>query len=413
MMDNQSQKLQNKMEEFSQASQQINDVYAIVKNSQNAAKCTLIAESNLARQFIENPITTSENLKFNTNVCQRKLSVQESIEPEKQNWLKNRLILDACVLIYTIGGFFISLYLILVDQVWANLLGMTLMIHTSIWATLLTHEFMHDTIFKKPKINYIFGVLMTIISGGCYFSYKLLKHQHIEHHRNKVGYDRFSVTTWLLSLPAVLKVAFVTLEFCYVPVLSFVSRWRNLLLPMINPQYKNLRLRIIVVFILQSTFFTTIYLIHSWSILYALLAHIVMLNVLRVYDCYHHTFAIIPLGSSIPKLEKDYEQKNTYSSLISRKHYWLNWIFLNYGYHNAHHYKPHAHWYELPRIDADLYQESEIHCILFPDLVLWYHRNRIKRIYNGLGAPNVQEGKLKIDKFWGVIMNISFIVYDM
>ncbi|MBO3458595.1 hypothetical protein G7B40_006390 [Aetokthonos hydrillicola Thurmond2011] len=91
----------------------------------------------------------------------------------QKDWLKNKSILDVLVLIYTISGFFISFYLILVGQIWVNLLGIILITHTSIWAALLTHEFMHDTIFQKPKLNYIFGVLMTIISGACYVPYRL------------------------------------------------------------------------------------------------------------------------------------------------------------------------------------------------------------------------------------------------
>lgn len=332
---------------------------------------------------------------------------------EEKTWLKYKLFLDIFVINYTIVGFLIGLYLILLEQLWLNLLGTILITHTSIWAALLTHEFMHDTIFQKPKINYIFGVLMTIISGACYVPYTLLKYQHLEHHRHKVGYDGFSITNWVLSLPYIVRIILITLEFFYIPILSFVSRWRSLLLPMIRPLYKNMRWRIIVVFILRSMFFTTLYFIHPWSILYVFLAHILMLNLLRVYDCYHHTFAIIPLGISAPKLNKDYEQKNTYSSLISRKYYWLNWIFLNYGYHNAHHYRPQIHWYDLPKIDTILYPDTATHCILFPDLILWYHRNRIKRIYNGLGMPIVEQDKIKIDEFWGIIMNISFIVYDI
>ncbi|MEH1830224.1 MAG: fatty acid desaturase [Nostoc sp.] len=108
-------------------------------------------------------------------------------ESEGKAWLNHKLILDIFVMNYTILGLFIGLYLILLDQFWLNLLGTILITHTSIWAALLTHEFIHDTIFQKPKINYGFGVLMTIISGACYVRYTLLKYQHLEHHRHKVG----------------------------------------------------------------------------------------------------------------------------------------------------------------------------------------------------------------------------------
>lgn len=331
----------------------------------------------------------------------------------KQNFLKRKPVLNACVILYTLFGYFLGLYLILVDQVWENVLGIIIITHTSILSALLTHEFIHGSIFKKPKMNHLFGVMMTLISGACYVSFELLKQQHIEHHRNKVGYDSFSITSWVLSLPASIRTVLVTLEFFYIPVLSFISRWRTLLVPLISSKYKHMHLRIITVFLARTTFFGILYLIKPWSILYCFLAHVAMLNILRVYDCYHHTFVIIPLGSPTPKLDKDYEQKNTFSSLISRKHYWTNWIFLNYGYHNAHHYRPDMPWHELPNLDRAMYKETEEHCILFPDLVFWYHRNRINRIYKGLGRIGIKNGKLQINNFWGIIMNISFIVYDV
>lgn len=337
----------------------------------------------------------------------------QGIQLQKQIFVFQKLVLNICIITYTILAFILGLYLILLNQVEKNLLGMILLIHTSIWSALLTHEFIHESIFKKRSINYLFGVIFTVISGACYVSFKLLKQQHIKHHRYKVGYDGFSITSWVLSLPPSIRTILITLEFFYIPVLSFIGRWRSLVIPLVRLKYKHMRLRIIIVFIARSIFFSILFLINPWSILYIFLAHIAMINILRIYDCYHHTFEIISLHSPVPILTSDYEQKNTFSSLISRKHYWTNWIFLNYGYHNAHHYKPNVPWHELPKLDQAMYPLSEAHCILFTDLIIWYHRNRINRIYKGLGSPSVEAGKLKIDNFWGVVMNISFIVYDV
>ncbi|HLO88320.1 MAG TPA: fatty acid desaturase [Nostocaceae cyanobacterium] len=332
---------------------------------------------------------------------------------ERQTIMKYRVLINTIMIIYTLIGHVLGLYLVLSHQIWLNLLGIILISHTSILAALLSHEFMHDTIFHQPKFNYWFGVLMSGINGASYVSFKLLKQQHIDHHHNKVGYDGFSITTWTLSLPSILQALIVALEFCYIPVLSFISRWRSLTVPLIEAKYQHLRVRIVTVFICRSLFFACLFLIHPWSLLYIFCAHTAMINILRVYDCYHHTFKIIPQGSAIPKLEKNYEQKNTFSSLISLKYYWLNWLFLNYGYHNAHHHKPNANWILLSQINHELYGNSQAHCILFKDLIYWYHKNRINRIFRGIGTPKIENGQLRIDEFWGVIMNISFIVYGV
>ena len=110
-----------------------------------------------------------------------------------------------------------------------------------------------------------------------------------------------------------------------------------------------------------------------------------------------------------------YELKNTFSSLVSRQHSWMNWVFLNYGYHNAHHYYPGAHWLDLPALDALLYPASEAHCFLLPQVLRTYHRHRITRITKGLGTPtyNPKTGRLSTEGYYGIIMNISFLTYDV
>lgn len=72
--------------------------------------------------------------------------------------------------------------------------------------------------------------------------------------------------------------------------------------------------------------------ISPWSLLWIFCAHGMMLTILRIYDCFHHTFEIIALGTPMPRLERDYEQRNTYSSVISREHAWLNRIFSTTGF---------------------------------------------------------------------------------
>ncbi len=287
-----------------------------------------------------------------------------------QNLVKRKPVVDACVIAYTFCGYFLGLYLILLNQIQANLLGVIVITHTSIWAALLTHEFIHETIFDKHSMNSLFGVLTTLITGAWYVSFDLLRKQHLKHHCNKVGYDTFCITSWVLSLPTSIRAVITTLELFYIPVISFLSRFRALFLPFIRPQYRHMRLQIVIFLIVNTIFYSALYLINSWSILYIILAHIAMLNILRLYDCYHHTFKVIPLNSSIPRLSSEYEQENTYSSLFSRRYYWTNWLFLNYGYHNAHHYRPDIPWYQLSYLDKAMYPSSQAHCILFPDLFI-------------------------------------------
>jgi len=323
-----------------------------------------------------------------------------------------RAAIDTVVIVYTIAGFAAGLYCITRPAFVTALAGSLLIAHTMTLSALLTHELMHQTMFRRTGWNDALARLLSLISGGCYYSYTGLKRQHFRHHRVKAGYDGFSITGWVASLPAVPRGVIVTLEFFYIPVLSVISRIRSLALPFFSPRLRPLRLRIAVVLVARLGCYAALWRYAPHAVIWLFIAWLGMLNILRVYDCFHHTFSIYPPGTPIPALSRDYEQRNTYSSLFSRRRPWLNGLFLNYGYHNAHHAVPSGHWLDLPRIHETLAPDIREHCILFRDLVSAYHRHRIHRIYRGLGQPEMVEGRVVMDGFWGVIMNISFITYD-
>ena len=323
-----------------------------------------------------------------------------------------RAAIDTVVIAYTIAGFAFGLYCITRTAFVAALAGSLLIAHTMTLSALLTHELMHQTLFRRTVWNDALARALSLISGGCYYSYSGLKRQHFKHHRVKAGYDGFSITAWIASLPAGLRGTIVLMEFFYIPVLSVISRIRSLGLPFFSQRLRPLRMRIAGVLVARLAGYALLWRYAPASPCWLFVGWLGMLNMLRVYDCFHHTFDIYPPGTPIPPLGRDYEQRNTYSSLLSRRHPWLNWLFLNYGYHNAHHAVPSAHWLDLPRIHETLAPDIRDNCILFRDLMSAYHRHRIHRIHRGVGEPKIANGRIVMDRFWGVIMNISFITYD-
>ncbi|CAN7562096.1 fatty acid desaturase [Trinickia sp. LjRoot230] len=333
---------------------------------------------------------------------------------ERSTWeLGRRRLVDLATVTYTFGGYAFALYLVTRHGWLVPSAGALLMVHTMILSALLTHECMHETMAKSAALNAWLGKAMTLVSGACYVPYALLKKQHLDHHRNRVGYDGFSLTRWVAQLPAPLRQLTIGLEYMYFPVLSIAARIRSLAVPLIEPRHRRLKARIGTVLILRASGYGILFWVSPWSWLWIFSAYLGMLTILRIYDCFHHTFDVIALGAPMPQLDREYEQRNTYSSLLSAKRPWLNGIFLNYGYHNAHHARPRAHWSELPRIDEALYPATRAHCIYFNELLRWYHRHRTARVVNGLGRPEVSGGRLLMDHYYGIIMNISFIVYDV
>ena len=85
-----------------------------------------------------------------------------------------------------------------------------------------------------------------------------------------------------------------------------------------------------------------------WSLkavaLYAL-AYVLFVHVLRFADCFQHTYDAYPILGDAPipndkVRDRAYEQANTYSDVVSVDARWLNLIWLNFGFHNAHHERP-------------------------------------------------------------------------
>ncbi|MGH8705187.1 MAG: fatty acid desaturase, partial [Burkholderiales bacterium] len=127
----------------------------------------------------------------------------------------------------------------------------------------------------------------------------------------------------------------------------------------------------------------------GWISLKALLlygaSYMIMLHALRFTDAYQHTydaFAVLEEGE-IPDdkvRDRDYEQGNTYSNLVSFAHPWLNLLLLNFSYHNAHHERPIVPWHDLPQLHEQLFAPAYVQTIPMAELLKGYHRDRVTRI---------------------------------
>lgn len=331
---------------------------------------------------------------------------------QRQQLVALRPWVSIVVIAYVMIGQLAGLACILSARPAAHILGVLLLAHTTVLSGLLNHELMHRAVFRRARTNDWFGAVMSIFNGGCHVPFELLRRQHMAHHLHKVGYDSFSITGWVRTLPASVRAVLVALEFCYFPVLSLISRARALVYPFFAAKYAALRRRIAVVFCARLAVLVGLAMIQPWALVSLVVAHLLMITLFRLFDCYHHTFEVIPLGSEPPRHPERYEQERTFSSLLSRRCAWVNALFLNYGYHNAHHQLFAAPWYRLPEIDRRMFGEAAPHHILLRDWLRGYHRHRVARIYKEIGAPSVRDGRLVTDGFHGVIMNLSFMDYD-
>ncbi len=138
---------------------------------------------------------------------------------------------------------------------------------------------------------------------------------------------------------------------------------------------------------------------------------LMLLATLDFFDAFHHTFdqyftdadAPVPMGDR----DRNYEQANTYSNVVSVSHPWLNLLTLNFGYHNAHHERASVPWYRLPALHVELFGGSTRELMSVPELLRSFHRNRLKRVLDD-DYGSVGQGPGRADRYVGA-HGVSFL----
>ncbi|MGJ3246252.1 MAG: fatty acid desaturase family protein [Elainellaceae cyanobacterium] len=291
---------------------------------------------------------------------------------------------------YTLIEYAISLGL-LIQPLWIlKLVGVILLTHSFMWSAVLTHEFIHGTIFKARSLNAGFGRLMTHLNGACYAPYEDIVQHHFNHHIYHVDLVPFDSPTYFKRLPFPVRQLFVALEWVYFPVFEFVMRSRLILAPFQSSGRSSgrshLRWRTLFLLTYRGALFGLLAWV-SWSglLLYGI-AYICFVNLMRFADAFHHTYDYVVTGDPIPTRDRAYEDANTFSNLVSINHPWLNLLYLNFGYHNAHHHDMRCPWYALPALHQRLYGSQAKAIIPLPQLISNYHQFRIKRLFGGQSA---------------------------
>ncbi len=294
-----------------------------------------------------------------------------------------------------------------------NALGVLLVAQTLVWSAYFIHEFAHNAIFRTAQANDRWGTLMSWINGSCYASFADMRRKHMRHHVERADVITFDAQAFLRAHPVVRRVV-LALEWAYVPAVEFVMRGYVIALPFMSEHKKDARARVVVTALVR---ITALALLGWWSLkalaLY-FVAFLIFITVLRFADCFQHTYDAYPIldDTPIPKdklRDRAYEQANTYSDVVSLDAKWFNLVWLNFGFHNAHHERPTAPWYRLPAFHRELYPDSYPQVITVSELLKSFHINRVKRVLAsnyGVVQPPGTPGRA--DGFLGAV-GVSFL----
>jgi fatty acid desaturase len=292
--------------------------------------------------------------------------------------------------------------------------GFLLVTLTLIWSAYFIHEYAHQAIFKRVELNARWGTVMAWINGSCYARFADLRRKHMRHHVERADVITFHVQRFLLDGPAWFRRLVLALEWAYIPAVEFIMRGYVMALPFLRPGAGKSRTRIVAIFAVRTAAFIALGLYSPSALVLYVLAYLLFITTLRFADCFQHTYDAYPILDDTPipadKLrDRDYEQANTYSNVVGIDNKWLNLVWLNFGYHNAHHERPTMPWYRLPAFHRSLYDATNNQVIPVRFLLKSFHTNRVKRVLAAdYGAVLPPDAPGRADGFLGAV-GVSFL----
>jgi hypothetical protein len=221
------------------------------------------------------------------------------------------------------------------------------------------HELFHNSVFEKTEWNNRFGSILCWLNGSCYWTLQELKKQHINHHVHKVDYENMGEFLKWIERNMIFKQLFVICEYFYFPINAYLVHWRSTFAPWWKDERRMTRTRTFVIIIIRMIYFYSLYYIRGSSIIIRyLIAYSMSIQVLRFTDTFSHDYEVVPAGTPTKYLSKEYDMLHTYSTVWETNEQTpiiIRWIaqfihisfFLNFNFHNQHHYATQKKWFQL------------------------------------------------------------------
>jgi fatty acid desaturase len=271
------------------------------------------------------------------------------------------------------------------DQLLINVAATLLLAHAMIIAAYLIHECGHNLVFVNSRHNASLGRFMSWLCGAAYGTYEDMRYKHFRHHVDNddvvwFDYDRFFAEHPLITRATRL------LEWFYIPAHDLIMHTVMVFTSFIIPQRRKQRTRNLTVIVIRGGIFLALLLLAPKVALMYVIAYLIMMHVLRFMDSVQHDY---PYNTTLfdyvkppHKGDFEWEQRHTFSNPLSLRFPKINWLTLNFGYHNAHHADMNRPWYRLPQLHDELSGKDPDYVIPFGSQLKLYHRNRVRRIYN-------------------------------
>ena len=290
-----------------------------------------------------------------------------------------------------------------------KLLAVVPLLVAQLWAWYLGHDCAHLSALRTRRANYMLGQYLSHFCGVGYFVFRDYARDHLRHHSQAIDIVGVDLVNFAFRFPRITRWIFLPLERAYIPLVhlyikgvSIASIFREA-----DPYTKLRATAGIAMVVAQGILFF----LYGGAIALAamLVAAALRIHLVRFVDAFQHSYEQWPQGT-IPSTHRSrgYEQQNTFSLPFGPSHRILNYMTLNFSYHNAHHAFPACPWYLLPEVDTLLSCKTETQSTVaqVPPLlrhVAWaYHRKRTSRIFSGdEGHGYDRSGNFSLREFHG------------
>ncbi len=269
---------------------------------------------------------------------------------------------------------------------WAvNFVTMLLLAHSMVIAAYMIHECGHNLVFQHSRHNAVLGRFMSWLCGAAYGTYEDMRYKHFRHHVDNDDVVWFDYDAFFERHPGITALTRL-LEWFYIPAHDLIMHTVMVLTSFVIPERRQQRTRNVVVILIRGGIFLVLLVVVPKVALLYVLAYLIMMHVLRFMDSVQHDYpyntTLFEYKTPPHKGDPEWEQEHTFSNPLSLRFPKMNWLTLNFGYHNAHHADMNVPWYRLPQLHYELTGDAADRVIPFASQLRLYHRNRVRRVYN-------------------------------
>jgi fatty acid desaturase len=293
------------------------------------------------------------------------------------------LVFHGGAVVYSVLAYVLGLAGLFDASLWVNAGATLLLAHAMTIAAYMVHECGHNTVFRRIRHNEYLGRFLTWLCGASYGTFEDIRYKHMRHHVDNDDVVWFDYEKFFLEHPFVLRIT-KALEWFYIPAHELLMHAIMVFTSFIIPMRRNQRGRNVTVILVRGGLFFALLVFRPKAALLYCVAYIIMMQILRFTDSLQHDYPyrlnLYTEERSPHKGNKRWEQEHTFSVPWSLRHDWINWLTLNFGFHNAHHSRPTTPWYRLPEAHREMYGDDPEAVIPLVRQLAIFHRGRVRRI---------------------------------